>query len=116
MAHVRLACAEFLEATSQFYKVSDCDVRVLASETATSAGTLDERTLRRLQPRDHADSCVDADGGAQGSHVIRYVPEYPVPRVLPPPRLPAVRVCGFMALAGLLRKGRRAYHYARGTP
>ena len=31
MAHVRLACAEFLEATSQFYKVSDCDVRVLAA-------------------------------------------------------------------------------------
>src|SRR5438552_6760759 len=28
---VRRACAEFLEATSQFYKVSDCDVRVLAA-------------------------------------------------------------------------------------
>ena len=85
------------------------------SETATSAGTLDERTLRRLQRRDHADSCVDADGGAQGSHVIRYVPEYPVPRVLPPPRLPAVRVCGFMALAGLLRKGRRALSLCEGN-
>src|SRR5436190_23067752 len=28
---VRRACAEFLEATAQFYKVSDCDVRVLAA-------------------------------------------------------------------------------------
>ena len=28
---VRRACAEFLEATSQFYRVSDCDVRVLAA-------------------------------------------------------------------------------------
>jgi hypothetical protein len=30
-ADVRRSCAEFLGATSQFYKVPDCDIRVLAS-------------------------------------------------------------------------------------
>ena len=30
-ADVRRACAEFSEATSQFYKISDCDIRVLAA-------------------------------------------------------------------------------------
>jgi len=30
-ADVRRACAEFLDATSQFYKIADCDVRVLAA-------------------------------------------------------------------------------------
>src|SRR5439155_12672103 len=83
---------------------------------ATSAGTLDERTLRRLQPRDHADSCVDADGGAQGSHVIRYVPEYPVPRVLPPPDFQRFGFADSWHSRGFYERAGVLYHYARGTP
>src|SRR5207253_211784 len=51
---------------------------------------------------------MDADGGAEGSHVVRHVREHPLSRVLPSSRLQEVRVQGFMAYARLLRESRRA--------
>jgi hypothetical protein len=70
---VRRACAEFLDGASNFYKVPDCGIRVLAA-----------RPLRGLLTRTHADPSLDADGGTEGSHIVRYVPEHALPRVLPP--------------------------------
>src|SRR5208337_5397033 len=37
------------------------------------------------------------------SHLVRYVSKHPVPRVLPSPRLPAVRVARVVAYTRLLR-------------
>jgi hypothetical protein len=59
-------------------------------------------------PRLDADSRVDADCGSQGGHVLRHIPEHPLPRVLPSSRFQKVRLCGLVAHAGFLRKGRRA--------
>ena len=44
-----------------------------------------------------------AVGYPQGSHVVRNVPYYALPRVLPSSRLSPVRVCRFMAYARVLR-------------
>ena len=101
-AAVRRACSEFLATISKFYKVPRCGIRVLAARPLRVRRTLVERTFRRLQSRNHADPCLDADGGAEGNHVLRDIPEHAMPRILPPPRLSEVRVPRFMAHSRLL--------------
>jgi hypothetical protein len=53
--------------------------------------------------RNPADPSLDADGGAQGSHVIRHVREHPLPRVLPSSRSSEVRILRLMAHSRILR-------------
>lgn len=75
---VRSACTDFLATASDFYEVPKCGVRVLAA--------------RPLRTREHGTFELFGDYTAesmlirvwmrrssQGSHVIRYVPEHPLP-------------------------------------
>ena len=60
-ADVRRSSAEFLDATSEFYKVPACGVRVLAARPLRVPRELVERTFRRLHSNDAADPRVDED-------------------------------------------------------
>src|SRR5215469_136895 len=51
---------------------------------------------------------MDAIGGAEGSHFIRYIREHPLPRVLSPSRFPEVRICRHIAHTRVLRASRCA--------
>src|SRR5438477_13198234 len=46
---------------------------------------------------------MDADGGAQGGHVIRHVREHSLPRVLPSSRFSEVQIPRLMAHSRILR-------------
>jgi hypothetical protein len=102
---VRRTCAEFLAASSRFYNVPDCGIRLLAARplrvrehwTSELFGDYDSATmLVRVWMRN----------SPQRGHVFRHIPEHAVPRVLPPSRFPKIRIPGFMAHAGLLRASR----------
>lgn len=60
-ADVRRSSAEFLDATSEFYKVPACGVRVLAARPLRIPRELVERTFRRLHSGNDADPRVDED-------------------------------------------------------
>ena len=60
-ADVRRSSAEFLDATSEFYKVPACGVRVLAARPLRVPRELVERTFRRLHSGNDADPRVDED-------------------------------------------------------
>ena len=47
---------------------------------------------------------MNANGSAEGSHVVRHVPEHPLSRILPPSRFPEVRIPGLMAHSPVLRE------------
>src|SRR5437588_7556917 len=51
---------------------------------------------------------MDANGSAEGSHVVRHVHEHPLSRILPPSRFPEVRIPGLVAHSRVLRKNRCA--------
>jgi hypothetical protein len=99
---VRKACAEFLATASEFYSVPNCGIRVLAARPLRTRehGTFelfgDYATDSMLDPR------VDANGGAEGSHFVRYIREHPLPRVLSPSRFPKVRIPRFLAHTRIL--------------
>src|SRR6266700_4004164 len=114
-ADVRNACAEFLAATSEFYRTPNCNVRVLAARPLRVRENRATELFVRLQSRDHADPSVDADSGARGGHFLRHVPERPVPRILPPSRYPAVRVPGLVAHTWFLRASRCALPLCAGN-
>jgi len=88
--------------TPRLRRFSSSHIRVLqntdmwcprpCSPTAASPRTLGDRTLRRLQSRNHVDTLVDAHGSAQGNHGIWNIPEHSVPRVLSSSGFPAVQV------------------------
>ena len=103
IADVRSACAEFLAIASEFLRSPCLRCPGPCSPTAASSRTVDDRTLRGLQSRNHADPGLDADGGSQGSHVIRYVREHALPRVLPSSRFSEVRIPRLMAHSRILR-------------
>ena len=73
--------------------------------TSASSRTVDDRTLRGLQSRNHVDPAMDADGGAEGNHVLRNIPQHAMSRILSSPRLSEIRVQGFVAHTPVLRAG-----------
>src|SRR5438132_4507656 len=77
------------------------------SKAAPSPRELEHRAFRGLHPRSHVDPGMEADGSAQGSHVVRYIPKHALPRVLPSSRFSEVRVPRLMAHAGILWAGCR---------
>src|SRR5208337_626523 len=100
-------------------RVSHLGVRLLQRAQAPGArprgppgpsprGRLGHRAFWGLRSGKDADPRLDADGGPQASHIVRHVSEHPLPRVLPPPRLPALRVSRLSAHAWLLRAHCRA--------
>ncbi len=62
-----------------------------------------DRVVRRLRSRNDGHPSLDADRHQETSYLVRYVPEHPLPRVLPSPRLPALRVARVVAHTRLLR-------------
>src|SRR6266571_6575911 len=100
-ANVRAACG----LCSHFRLLQSPSMRHprACSPTAKSPRKLGNRAFRGLPSRNHVDPRLDADGGAQGGHFLRHVPEHPVPRILPSSRLSEARVSGFVAHAGFLR-------------
>ena len=60
-------------------------------ETTASARNLGDGTLRGLPPGNNADSRLDADRSAERGHLVRYILEHVVSRILPPSRLSAFR-------------------------
>lgn len=107
-ADVRRACAEFLTIASEFYEVPACGVRVLAARPLRVRERWTTELFGGLQSRNHADPGLDADGGAQESHVIRHVREHSLPRVLPSSRFSEVRIPRLMAHSRVLRASRCA--------
>src|SRR5262245_4484974 len=88
--------------------------RVLWRSPARGAGTvvaaptrlrkrLEYRAVGRLRPGKERYACLDADCRSKAGHLVRDVPEYSVPRVLPPTGLPAFRLRGFPSHTRLLR-------------
>jgi len=61
--------------------------------TSASSRTVDDRTLRGLQSRNHVDPAMDAEGGAEGNHVLRDIPQHAMSRILSSPRLSEIRGC-----------------------
>ena len=61
--------------------------------TSVSSRTVDDRTLRGLQSRNHVDPAMDAEGGAEGNHVLRDIPQHAMSRILSSPRLSEIRGC-----------------------
>jgi len=55
-------------------------------------------------------------GGAEGDHLFRDISEHSLPRILPPPRLSAVRVSRLVAYTRLLRAHCQAIPPCAGTP
>ena len=90
---VRSACTEFLATASKFYEVPQCGVRVLAARPLRTREYGTFELFGDYTPESIADSHVDADGGSEGSHVVRYVPQHPLPRILPSSRFQEVRLC-----------------------
>jgi len=86
---VRKGCAEFLATASEFYKVPPCAIRVLAARPLRVRETWATELLRGLPPRNNADSRLDADRSAERGHLVRYILEHVVSRILPPSRLSA---------------------------
>ena len=72
-------CTEFLGAASNFYRVPNCAIRVLATRPFASPRKLEHGAFRGLHSRNHANPGLDADGSAQGSHVVWNLPEHTVP-------------------------------------
>jgi len=64
------------------------------------------RALRRLSPGHEGDPGLDAYRRAEGSHVVRNIPQHAVPRALPPSGLSSVRLRRFLAYARLLQPRR----------
>jgi hypothetical protein len=104
-ADIRRACLEFLAATSSFYRVPDCNVRVVTARPLRVREQLDERTLQRLQSRNHAHSLVDADGGAQRDHVFGTFLSTLCHEFCHHLDFPNVRICRLMAHTRVLRAG-----------
>jgi len=78
-ADVRRTCVDFLAATSDFYSVPPCAVRVLAARPLRVREYWATELFGRLQPRNHADPGVDEDGSAEGDHLLRDFPEHALP-------------------------------------
>ena len=65
IADVRNACAEFLAATSEFYRTPNCNVRVLAARPLRVRENWATELFGDYNPEtNNADPRVDADGGA----------------------------------------------------
>ena len=98
----RRACAEFLALASGFYRVSTPGIRVLAARPlkarkvgllSFSAMTILRTTLIRLWMRTAVRKVI---------YLFRNIPEHPVPRILPSPRLSAFtisRIHGTLAVS-----------------
>src|SRR5208337_4304066 len=61
------------------------------------------RVIRGLRSRNDAHPSLDADRHPETSHLVRHLPQHPLPRVLPSPRLPTLRVARVVAHTRLLR-------------
>src|SRR5437868_14301169 len=79
-AHVRRACAEFLDTASDIYKVPTCCSQPGRYEFAKTG---------------HADPDIHADNSAEGDHLFRHIPEHSLPRVLPSSRLSKMQISAF---------------------
>src|SRR5262245_56925797 len=64
---------------------------------------LEYGAVRGLRPGKERYACLDADRRPKAGHRVRDVPEYAVPRVLPPTGLPAFRLRGFPSHTRFLR-------------
>ena len=102
-ADVRRACAEFLAETSKFYQTPSCGIRVLAARPLRVREHWTIELFGDYHPETHADPFVDANGGAQGSHVIWDVSEHALPRVLPSSRFSPIWFLRLVAYTGFLR-------------
>ena len=100
---VRSACAEFLASASPSMKFRHAACACLRPDHCVFAKTRSAELFGDYTRRDDADPRVDADGGAEGDHVLWDIPEHPMPRVLPSSRLSEVRVPRFVAYSRLLR-------------
>src|ERR1035437_7377739 len=69
---------------------------------------MDNRTFRRLSPRNDAHAVVDANCEKERNHIIWDISEYAVSRILSPSRLPHVQVQRFVAHERILRSHRRS--------
>jgi hypothetical protein len=99
---VRRTCADFLKAASEFYKVADCGIRVLAARPLRVRESWSTELFGDYTPETNGGPRLDADGSAKGSHVLRYIPQHSLPRVLPSSRLSEGRVSRFVAHTGIL--------------
>ena len=70
---------------------------------SSSRRRLGDRIVRGLPSRNLTHPSLDADRHPETSHLVRHVPQHPLPRVLPSPRLPALRVATVVAYTRLLR-------------
>lgn len=104
-ADIRRACVAFLQAASDFYDVPHCGVRVLAARPLRVRESWSTELFGDYTPETMLIRVLDANGGAEGSHVVWYVREHPLPRVLPPSGLSGIWVSRFVAHSRLLRAG-----------
>ena len=113
---VRRLCSEFLNVASDFYEVPKCAIRVLAARPprVRERGTFE--LFGDYDPDTKLIRVVDANGGAEGGHILRYVREDALPRVLSPSRFPEVRIPRLVAHTRLLRAGGCALPSCEGNP
>ena len=106
--NVRRPCAEFLRAASEFYRVPACGIRVLAARPLRVRENWPSELFGDYTPETMLIRVwVRTDGSAKGNHVLRNIPEYAMPRILPSSRFSEVRVPRLMAHAGILWAGCR---------
>jgi hypothetical protein len=97
MCKVSIGCIWFLP-SSPARDPSACSPPV-----ASSRGWFGARVVWGLPSRNPTHPSLDADRHPETSHLVRHVPQHPLPRVLPSPRLPEFRVSGVVAYTRLLR-------------
>lgn len=102
----RRACAEFLALASGFYRVSTPGIRVLAARPLKVRESWATELFGDYNPETMLIRLWMRTAVREGDHLFRNIPEHPVPRILPSPRLSAFTISGFMAHSRFVSTGR----------